>query len=319
MGIICVCDASPSSGATTLALALAVTMPGPATTVLIEADPAGGTLAHSFQIAPEPTLSHVPNLDPTAAGSTVDSLRQLPIGLPAWLCPTNPIDAWTAVTLMARSHLADALQRDHVVVVDVGHLTESSPVSPIVSRGNLTLIVARAHPDCAADIAAAAATIQQSSDAAIAVVIRTAGCPGFPTGWRPPLGLDATAVREDRLGAKLLRNRTLPDLYWQCIPLARDARRIAVDTIYRIPTVLPPLHSDPPVHQPTARLATAQPHRPAAVRALGRWPMPPPPAPRGTCYRSDTRVSCSAATSLGPGTLASTSHETNTGPNSAAK
>ncbi len=54
--LIAVCSLKGSPGVTTWALALAACWPRPASAVLVECDPSGGSLAARFGLAPAPGL-----------------------------------------------------------------------------------------------------------------------------------------------------------------------------------------------------------------------------------------------------------------------
>lgn len=265
MGLICVCGATPAAGSTTLAVALAATMPGPATSVLVEASPWGGSLAQSLRTRPVPTLNHATAFRLADAGHAAEDLPwQLPSGSPAWLCPSSRDDAWSAVTMLCGGYLFDELRRDNIVVADLGHLTPSSPALPIARHADLVIVVARPHPDAVRHADEAIGRCRLPRGIPVTVVVRTDIRPGRRTRQTQNLeALDVVMMREDRFGARLVTTRAVPDLFWQQFPLAQDAGRLAVDTVYRIPTLVPPVH-----------LATLM----DATRVVGSSPRQPHPA-----------------------------------------
>ncbi len=135
-----------SSGATTLALALAGCIGG---AVLVEADPDGGVLALRYGLAREPGLATLAASRPEAGGSVLDHAQALPGGLPVVVGPESPARA-THLLASAGARIAQVLAGsadDITVVVDAGRLGPSSPALSLVPAANCTLVVARPAAD----------------------------------------------------------------------------------------------------------------------------------------------------------------------------
>lgn len=141
-----------SSGATTLALALAGCIEG---AVLVEADPDGGVLALRYGLAREPGLATLAASRPEPGGSILDHAQALPGGVPVVVGPESPARATHLLTTAgprSAQVLADSAA-DIPVVVDAGRLGPSSPSLCLVPVAQCTLVVAR--PAAEALVAAA--------------------------------------------------------------------------------------------------------------------------------------------------------------------
>jgi hypothetical protein len=117
-----------SCGVTTLAVALAATWPAGRRVLLVEADPAGGSLAGASGWPPEPSLTSLAaaarrGLDP---GAIWEHCHQLPGGAAVLAAPAS--DDRTATALGVLDGLAGVVGHlDADVLVDCGRLTPGPP------------------------------------------------------------------------------------------------------------------------------------------------------------------------------------------------
>ncbi len=130
-----------SSGATTLALALAGSLEG---AVLVEADPDGGVLALRYGLGREPGLLTLAASRQVTGDTILDHAQRLPGGLPVVVAPESP-DRATHLLRTAGQRLAGLLARTNGldVVVDAGRLGPSSPAQCLVETASVTVIVSR--------------------------------------------------------------------------------------------------------------------------------------------------------------------------------
>jgi MinD-like ATPase involved in chromosome partitioning or flagellar assembly len=147
MTLLAACSLKNSPGATTVALALAVALSndGSEPAVLVEADPGGGDIAARVGLPVEPGLLSF------AAASRHEALTQnvgahaqrLPSGPNALLAPLSADQASSSVATAASRLIHAARENGHVVIVDCGRWSSSSPSSPIIASADLTLVVCR--------------------------------------------------------------------------------------------------------------------------------------------------------------------------------
>ncbi len=130
-----------SSGATTLALALAASLER---SVLVEADADGGLLALRYGLGREPGLLSLAASRQVSVDGILDHAQRLPGGLPVVVAPESPERA-THLLRSAGARLGGLLAAiDGLdVVVDAGRLGPSSPALCLVPPASVALIVAR--------------------------------------------------------------------------------------------------------------------------------------------------------------------------------
>ena len=133
-----------SCGASTLALGLVATWPEARPVLLVEADPAGGTLAATAGWPGEPSLVSLAAAarhggDP---GIVEAHCHLLPGGAQALVAPASAEQARAALGMLGTlfGHLGD-LEAD--VVVDCGRLDPGSPAMALVEHADRLLLVAR--------------------------------------------------------------------------------------------------------------------------------------------------------------------------------
>lgn len=147
-----------SCGVTTLALALAATWPKERRVLLIELDPAGGTLAAASGWPPEPGLVSLAaasrrGFDPALLW---EHCQALPGGAAVLAGPTSADQARSALGMLGplAEHLG-ALDAD--VVVDCGRLDPGSPCLPLWEAADRAVLLSRPR---LADLHAIAAWIE---------------------------------------------------------------------------------------------------------------------------------------------------------------
>lgn len=148
-----------SSGATTLAMALAASLDH---AVLVEADPDGGVLALRYRLAREPGLMSLAAARDLDAESVFDHAQRLAGGLAVVPGPEAPERA-THLLRTAGGRLARMLAGVEGVdlVLDAGRLSPSSPALCFIPVATTTVVVARPCPEdlvAAADRVAALST-----------------------------------------------------------------------------------------------------------------------------------------------------------------
>ncbi|GAA5197415.1 hypothetical protein GCM10023322_68630 [Rugosimonospora acidiphila] len=235
MGVLTICSGK-STGVTTLSVAVAAGMPGPAPVLLVEADPAGGDLAARFNLPPAPGLASA-----AAAASGLDGPRfpaahaqRLPVGVGALLCASSYRQASASVTHAASSGLLTAWGRDAVVVVDVGRLDAGSPAFPIAAASNVVLLVLRPRWDEAAHAAATVAALREARVDNVGVVLVGDGPLSAKSIGRDLGVLVVLQTRQDRWGAKVFGGELPPGPGWRRLSLARAGRSVAVALHHRL-------------------------------------------------------------------------------------
>ena len=133
-----------SCGTTTLAVELAATWPTQRRVLVIEADPAGGTLAAASGWAPEPSLVSLAaaarrSNDPEAIWA---HCHHLPGGAAVLAAPAGADQARSAARMLAG--LFDRLgELDADVLVDVGRLDPTAPTPAVATGAERVVLVAR--------------------------------------------------------------------------------------------------------------------------------------------------------------------------------
>jgi len=133
-----------SCGVTTLAAGLAATWPGDRRPLLVEADPAGGSLSAQAGLGPEPGLVSLAAAarrqgDPSLVFEHVQSL---PGGVPVVCGPPASSRARSALSMLSEllGRLGDL---DAEVFCDCGRLDRTTDNVDLFERGRLALLVSR--------------------------------------------------------------------------------------------------------------------------------------------------------------------------------
>lgn len=230
MIVLSVCSAKHSPGATTLAIALMCAWHSdpnlPGSDVIVEADPIGGDLAPRLGFAVEPGLVSLAASARHGDGP-IDvwaHSQPLPAGGRVVLAPTDPVRSSGAVSVLA-DRLSSALRSEaDRAVIDVGRWWPQAPTSPLLTRSDVVIVVAR--PDLAGVEHArnAVDAIAEISDALIGVVL---------VGDRPYGPDDLVGVAPARFSAALPIDRRAavglhvgPSQRLRRSPLVRAARSL---------------------------------------------------------------------------------------------
>ncbi len=133
-----------SCGVTTLALSLAATWPAERRVLLVEADPAGGTLAAGAGWPPEPSLVSLAAAARRGGDPNLvwDHCQQLPDGAAVLAGPPSVEHARTALTMLDPL-LGRLSELDADVLVDCGRLGLSSPLGRLWERSDRAVLVVR--------------------------------------------------------------------------------------------------------------------------------------------------------------------------------
>jgi MinD-like ATPase involved in chromosome partitioning or flagellar assembly len=145
MRLAAVCSAKGSPGVTTTALAIAVADPLGATSLLVEADPAGGDLASRLGIPCEPGLASL-----AAAGrrrldaELVEKHCQRVGGVDIVAAPAGASSARAALKVLDGGFVqALKEQPERVVICDAGRLDASSIALDLVKAADMVLVLTR--------------------------------------------------------------------------------------------------------------------------------------------------------------------------------
>lgn len=176
--LVAVASVKGAPGVTRLAMTLAALWPHGASATLVEADPAGGTIAGRFGLAASPSLTTLAAaMFPSAQDVRIgEHTQQLPSGLPVVVAPTDPASVRAAVVdLAAAGALLEktAADPETVVVLDYGRL-DARCLSPVVTVADEVLLVVRpvAEEIGLSDVAVKSL---QSAGSRVRLVLRGAG------------------------------------------------------------------------------------------------------------------------------------------------
>jgi len=160
--LVAVLSLKGSPGVTTFAVALAVRWPGPARSVVIEADPSGGDLATRFSL---PSHRGLLSLAAAAHHKADPALvwqhcLALPGGLPVVAAPPDAEQARAALSALVLPQGTDAgvlrAAADVpgvVVIADCGRVDPGSAVMPVVCSADVVVLLTRARADDLAHLA----------------------------------------------------------------------------------------------------------------------------------------------------------------------
>lgn len=159
-----------SCGVTTLALGMATTWPADQRVLLVEADPAGGTLAAASGWPAEPSLVTLAAAARRGGDPALvwEHCHQLPGGVPALAAPAAGDQARSALGMLGPL-LARLDELDANVLVDCGRLDSGSPTLSVWERADRPVVVARPR---LADLQAVASWIDgRSLDGRVGLVL----------------------------------------------------------------------------------------------------------------------------------------------------
>lgn len=248
-----------SSGATTVAMALAAWLDG---AVLVEADPDGGVLALRYGLSREPGLLTLAAAREVDRHSLLDHAQPLPGGLPVVVAPESP-ERSASLLRTAGARVASLLARlDNHTVVDAGRLATTSPAAPFAPQASALLLVTRPRADELVAAAERLAALAAVTGGVAALVLAGAGpysADDVTTQLHcPVLGTIAEDPRAARALAQGGSAKTLARS-----ALARSARTVA-KTLLALPVVDATLSSA--AADTSATNATGRAH-PAEARA----------------------------------------------------
>ncbi|MFI6098182.1 chromosome partitioning protein [Lentzea sp. NPDC051213] len=160
--LIAVISVKGSPGTTTFSLALAARWPGPARTLVVEADPSGGDIATRFSLESAPSLLSLAasarhSSDPALVWQHAQALQG---GLPVVAAPPDADRARAALVALApdpsggMGALRSAANLPNTVVIaDCGRIDPGSPAMSIVQEADVLVLLTRARADDLAHLA----------------------------------------------------------------------------------------------------------------------------------------------------------------------
>ena len=255
-----------SCGASTLALGLVATWPEARPVLLVEADPAGGTLAATAGWPGEPSLVSLAAAarhggDP---GIVRAHCHLLPGGAQALVAPASAEQARAALGMLGTlfGHLGDL---DADVVVDCGRLDSGSPVLALVEHADRMLLVARPR---LSDLHAVAAWLASHGALSGHVLLVAVGDGPYPDAEiADALGTEVAArLPWDPDAATALAHLPASARQRRAAQLVRAARTLAerlADELAPVPAVVPAAPGPPRA----SRRHRFVPWRPEAVGA----------------------------------------------------
>jgi MinD-like ATPase involved in chromosome partitioning or flagellar assembly len=223
-----------SCGATTLASGLAMTWPGDRRTLLVEADPAGGTLAAQAGLGPEPGLVSLAAAARRAAEpSLVFEHAQLLPGEVRVVCgPPAAARARSALSMLSGllSRLGDL---DAAVLCDCGRLDPATSGVEVFGSGDLAVLVARPR---LSDLSALAALLDEGAEHRERPLLVLVGDGPYPAKEVAEV-LDVQVVGHvpwDREAAESLATAPLSSRQLTRTPLVRALRSLANELAGRL-------------------------------------------------------------------------------------
>jgi MinD-like ATPase involved in chromosome partitioning or flagellar assembly len=216
-----------SCGVTTLAAGLAATWPGDRRLLLVEADPAGGTLAAQAGLGPEPGLVSLAAAarrqgDPSLAFEHVQSL---PGDVPIVCGPPASSRARSAL-LMLSGMLGRLGELDAQVMCDCGRLDRTTDNVDLFERGRLAVLVSRPR---LSDLNSLAAYLEERAEQARRPVLVLVGDGPYPANEvAEVLGVEVAGhVPSDPDAAAAIGTAPISSRQLTRTPLVRALRSLA--------------------------------------------------------------------------------------------
>lgn len=239
-----------SAGVTTTAAGLAMLWPGAGRRLVVEADPAGGTLAAATGLAAEPGLVSLAAAarrqpDPDLV---FDHAQALPDGAAVVAGPTGAEQARSALAMLAPL-FAGLAGLDALVLVDCGRLDPAAPPG-VFDAADIPLLVCRPQ---LADLNSLAAFLAARPDAARSVVLVGPG--PYPAGEvAETLGVEVLGhLPWDPEAAAALATTTSPSSRRLTrSPLVRALRSLAEALAARLAEASTPAGEQPAEPEPAA-------------------------------------------------------------------
>jgi hypothetical protein len=239
-----------SCGVTTLALGLAATWPTGRRVLLVEADPAGGTLAAASAWPPEPSLVSLAAATRRGGGPSLvwEHCQQLPGAVSVLAGP--PLGEQARSTLAMLAPLLGQLgELNADVMVDCGRLHAGSPSLVLWERADRAVLAVRPH---LADLQALASWLEGRSIDRRVGVVAIGGGPYPDSEIGEALGAEVLArLPWDPDAAEALVSVPASARQVRLAPLVRAARTLAdqltADPAQATPTVgvAPPVETGP--------------------------------------------------------------------------
>jgi MinD-like ATPase involved in chromosome partitioning or flagellar assembly len=225
MSTIAITAGKGSPGATTTAAALAaVAAARGLKTVLIELDPAGGTLALDAQVPLDPglmTLAAAGRRGVTAQLLLAHAQR-LPSGVHLLVAPTSPERASSIVRTLAGSIASTTSQLDVLTIIDGGRWGPGADLDPLVAAADEVLVVLRPTVAGVEHVRTRLAAISAPARALRLVAIGESPYPATEVA----AALDRQAINvlaDDERSATIVRSGAPVDRWLRRSPLIRSA------------------------------------------------------------------------------------------------
>ena len=223
-GLVCVAGGKGSPGATTLALAIALSAPGNDQVTLVDADPDGGDLAPVLGMPASPGLvtlaAATRHRFPT--GELERHLQLAAPGVPLLAAPSSAEQASASLMSLGRS-FAESLASSHTIA-DVGRWKPGSAAADLVREASATVLVV--HPTVAG-VSHARFQFEDLATRCPRVVVACRGeRPYSAEEVAAAIGCASTiAIPADRVGASMITRRST-DRWLRRSALARAARTL---------------------------------------------------------------------------------------------
>jgi hypothetical protein len=264
VGVVTALGSVRSCGVTTLAVGLAATWPVGRRVLLVEADPAGGTLAAASGWPSEPSLVSLAAAARRGGDPALvwEHCRQLPGGVPVVAGPALGEQARSTVGML-NPLLGRLGELDADAVVDCGRLDSGSPSLAVWERADLPVLAVRPR---LADLQALAAWLEgRSVDRRVGLV--TVGDGPYPDAEiAEALGLEVLGrLPWDPDAAEALVSVTASARQVRLAPLVRAVRTLA-DQLTAAASAIPAVDVRPPAETSSSGRALA-----VRSRVLRAW------------------------------------------------
>jgi hypothetical protein len=272
---VTVLGAVRSCGATTLGVALAVTWPAGRRVLVVELDPAGGTLAGASGWAAEPSLVSLAAAARRSSepGAIWEHCQHLPGGAAVLAAPAGAEQVRSAAGMLA-GLLGRLGELDVDVLVDVGRLDATAPMPPVAAGAARVVLAVRPR---LCDLHALATFVEARAGDASPIGASRLGLVLVGDGPYPDdeiagaLGIEVLGrLPWDPQAAEQLTSLPASDRQLRLAPLVRAARtvadRLAADAA---PTVAVAPPGDPAPQAGSLRVRMLRPFRIGAAVGTG--------------------------------------------------